>query len=214
MSVNKVPNNIFQQGLTVRGGITTDSLVVNGGVSITNSGSGSGVTVSTDINNNSETNVPSTSVTYALKQTNDNQTTQINTNTTTIAAIQTQLENLYGTSLASSWAGIGVSALASGATYLQKSGGTMTGALALGTNDIGSVRDVKFSNALLGGTTANVYCSNVVVASCLRNVQWQRVSADQPEPDNRERLWNSFSGDSYIGAGPPLQQGTWCFADK
>lgn len=165
MSVNKIPNNLFTQGLTVSGGLVADALTVNG-VAITGSGGGGGgsVPISTDINNNSQTNVPSTSVTYALKQTNDSQTTQISTNTTTLAAIQAQLENLYGASFGA-WAGIGVTALASGATYLQKSGGTMTGSLALGTNNISTVKDVNFSNALIGGATSNIHCSNLVASN-------------------------------------------------
>jgi hypothetical protein len=160
MSVNKIPNNQFTQGLTVTGGLNVDSLIVNG-TSIT---SGSGVTVSTDINNNSATNVPSTSVTYSLKQTNDNQTTQINTNTGQITELRAAMDAVYGGS-ALSWVGLGTVAFASGATFLQKSGGTMTGDVSYGTNNITAIKDVKFSNALIGGTLSNVYCSNVVASN-------------------------------------------------
>lgn len=160
MSVNKIPNNQFTQGLNVSGGLTVDSLVVNG-TSIT---SGTGVVVSTDINNNSATNVPSTSITYSLKQTNDNQTTQINTNTGQITELRAAMDAVYGGS-ALSWIGLGTVAFASGSTFMPKSGGTFSGDVAHGTNNITSVKDVKFSNALIGASTSNVYCSNLVASN-------------------------------------------------
>lgn len=160
MSVNKIPNNQFTQGLTVSGGLTVDSLVVNG-TSIT---SGSGVVVSTDINNNSATTVPSTSITYSLKQTNDTQTTQINTNTGQITELRAAMDAVYGGS-ALSWIGLGTVAFASGSTFMPKSGGTFSGDVSYGTNNITAIKDVKFSNALIGASTSNIYCSNVVASN-------------------------------------------------
>jgi hypothetical protein len=38
----------------------------------------------------------------------------------------------------------------------------MTGDIALGINNISSVKDIKYSNAIMGTNTANVYCGNVI----------------------------------------------------
>ena len=163
-STNKIPNNVFVNGLTVSGGLVADSLIVNG-ASIT---TGSGVTTSTDINNNSTSLVPTTSVTYQLKQKNDTQDTSIATINNSLATVNTDIGNLKlgldaiynGTSGA--WVGLGALAFATGSQFLPKAGGTMTGDLALGTNSITTVKDVKSSNAVM---TGNVYCSNVICAA-------------------------------------------------
>lgn len=164
MSTNKIPGNVFPSGLQVFNGISTDSLVVNG-VNIT---SGSGVSTSTDINNNSVSIVPTTSVTFQLKTKNDNQDTTLNSHdttltshTTSITALNAAMDILYG-GVAGGWIGQAASAWYSGSQYVAKSGSTMTGDLALGTNNITSVKDIKLSNAIILTNQANVYCGNVI----------------------------------------------------
>jgi hypothetical protein len=159
-SVNKIPSNYFNSGMTVAGGIVTDTLLVNG-VSIT---SGSGVTLNTDINVGTTTSAAASSITAQLKSKNDTQDATLATNTAQITELRAAMDGVYG-GTALSWIGLGTLAFASGSQFVAKSGSTMTGDLALGTNNIQSIRDIKFSNAIMGGTLSNIYCSNVIASN-------------------------------------------------
>lgn len=157
---------MFTNGVNVVGGLNTDSLVVNG-VSIS-SGGASGVSIATNINDNSATNVPCTQITYQLKTKNDNQDTTLNnhdttltSHTTSITALNGALDALYGGSVGA-WIGVTGASFLINSGAMPKAGGTFTGDVAHGTNSITSVKDVKYSNALIG---SNVYCGNVFAVS-------------------------------------------------
>ena len=170
MSTNHM-NNQFTNGVNVLGGLNTDSLVVNG-VSIS-SGGGSGVSIATSINDNSATNVPCTQITYQLKTKNDNQDTTLNSHdttltnhTTSIATLNTAMDALYG-GTALGWVGVTGASFLMNSGAMPKTGGTFSGDVAHGTNNISSVKDIKFSNALIGTNTSNIYCGNIICTSKL-----------------------------------------------
>ena len=173
MSTNHM-NNLFTNGVNVSGGLITDSLVVNG-VSIS-SGGGSGVSIATNINDNSATNVPCTQITYSLNQKNTAQDNTLNSHdstltshTTSIATLNTAMDALYG-GTALGWVGVTGASFLINSGAMPKTGGTFTGDVAHGTNNITSVKDVKFSNALIGTNTSNIYCGNVICTSNLYGV--------------------------------------------
>ena len=169
MSTNHL-NNLFTNGVNVLGGLNTDSLIVNG-VSIS-SGGASGVSIATNINDNSATNVPCTQLTYQLNQKNTNQDNTLNshdstltTHTSSIASLNAAMDALYG-GTALGWVGVTGANFLLNSGAMSKTGGTFTGDVACGVNNITSVKDVKFSNALIAvTTTANVYCSNLIASN-------------------------------------------------